>query len=400
MKTTSVRISACIMLVLSMIFVGISLPPQLSSQANSPQADWQFTVEEGKSIRASLPLNNPCSSPHLFRIKSKENFLQFEEPTESVLLEPGPPKSLVARINATELKPEVHNAKLNVECLDCNQDPKCGQLRKEFVVEVTVTKSASQTSQNTNQTAAPNTTIPQGDQEARELNAEGPKIPQSFDQSNFKFTAFVPPGDSPLFLDYELEQPGYVILAIIEKKKRFILPFFYEFRGTSVGRHEELIRLPAYLGGGSSPSVATYTIRALSEQTLRPIVVIIHGLSVGEQAVGSSGLDRLRFEPRDIQVIGDRPATNANYSFRAVRPFNGGAKAYVRLLNGRSSVEVSSQAFTRNIGPGEVISDVWDCKKDGRPSLGKHMLFVKAWFTIQEGGAFAFASSSQVLVRR
>jgi hypothetical protein len=183
-----------------------------------------------------------------------------------------------------------------------------------------------------------------------------------------------------------------VILIITVKRK---LPFVYIFPETSVGLHEELIQLPAYLG--DNPSVASYSIKAVSERMFGLAPLIIHAFAVGEEAVGSSGIDRVSFEPRNVNVVRGLPERNATYSFRAIRPFSGGATADIRRINGSSAVMVSAQLYNRRIERDETISGEWDCKRGGTPSLGKHKLFVKAWFTIQNGGAFALVFSPSLV---
>jgi hypothetical protein len=111
------------------------------------------------------------------------------------------------------------------------------------------------------------------------------------------------------------------------------------------------------------------------------------------------GIESVTFTPRDIRVVGNRPSTNASYSFRPTLAFNGGAKAEVRLTQGGTSTLVSRQPFDR-LEAGRTVSGVWDCMKSGAPSLGRHTLFVTGWFTVQRGGNWAFVHSQPVVVRR
>jgi len=227
------------------------------------------------------------------------------------------------------------------------------------------------------------------------ISKKGPIFQAKFNLSDFKFKAFVKGG--PLFFDYELEQPGHVTLTIKVKKAK---PFVYEFRGTSAGRHEETITLPSHLGG--KPLVASYSIKAVSDKTTGAglVPLDVHAMAVGE-AVGSSGITEVNFQPRDVQMIQGRPAANATYSFRAIRPFSGGLAADVMLVVGGMSETVSTQSYRRQIARGELVEGVWDCKKGRMPSLGRHRLSVRAWYTLQTGGSFAIGNSLQtVLVRR
>lgn len=411
MKIASARVLQCFLLVPSIIFAGMLVPSQLTSQAESPlpvskkelspgsratqkpvptqtpagqynqpqQKVLSYTINEGETNSYPLTLNHYCLTQKLMRIKSGKKFFQFEEPTDSVLFKSGP-NNFSVRIDATGLKEGLHRVEVSVECFNCDEEPKCPQVANKFKVEINVTRQSSQTYQGA-----------QGDKEVQELSTNGPQFPATLNLSDLKFKAFVK-GNSPLFLDYELEQPGHVILIITAKKK---LPFVYKFPGTSAGRHEKLITLPAYLGNG--PLVATYSIKAVSERMFGLVPLVINAFAVGEEAVGSSGLGSVNFEPRSVRLVRGQPDRNATYSFRAIRPFSGGAKAHILRINGSSAVKISAQDYNRRIERNETITGVWDCKQDGTPSRGRHQLFVKAWFTVQTGGSAAFAFSRSLV---
>lgn len=225
--------------------------------------------------------------------------------------------------------------------------------------------------------------------EAKKLSKEGPNIAATFNPSDFIFDAYVH-GGWPLFFDYELEQPGRVRLTIKVKDGG---SFTYEFKG-SAGRHGELITLPSHLA--SETAVASYFIKAVSDDSPGAALIPfeLHALAVGK-AVGSSGLTQLLFSPREVRIIRGRPAASASYSFSAIRRFSGGARADIRLMSGGLSKRVGGKSFERSIAPGETVSGAWNCKKDGKPSLGRHKLFVKAWFTLQDSGSWALAQSQE-----
>jgi hypothetical protein len=428
MKIASAGIPRCFLLVFSIIFVGMPPPSQLISQAKlssipvtkkelnpipdttqrpaptqtpagqggePSQAVKQFQVEEGTSKPVTLELNNDCRLPHQYRVNSDKKNFKFEGQTDSVVFQPGLPKNFTIRIDAKNLKQGVSRVMVSVECLDCKNEPACGPIKKVFAVEVAVTKQSSPTLQGNSKIAASPPTGSsqgtQGDKEVQELSINGPQFPATLNLSDLKFKAFVM-GNGPLFLDYELEQPGHVILLITVKRK---LPYIYRFPETRVGRHEKLIKLPAYFGDG--PLVATYSIKAVSERMFGLVPLIIHAFAVGEEAVGSSGLGRVSFEPRNINVVRGVPDRNATYSFRAVRPFSGGADADIRRINGSSATSVSVQHYSRRIERDETITGVWDCKRDRTPSVGRHKLLVKAWFTVQDRGASSFVFSPSLV---
>lgn len=228
-----------------------------------------------------------------------------------------------------------------------------------------------------------------GKSDVKKVAESGPKIAAAFSLSDFTFDALVD-GGWPLYFDYELEQPGLVRLTINVKKVGSV-PFVFK-RGA--GRHEELVRIPASLA--SRPAVASYSIKAVSDDTpgATPISIDINALAVGK-AVGSSGLTQLRFSPREVRTVKGLPADSASYSFRSIRHFSGGARAEIRLWSGGRSKVVGSKSFDRAIAPGETVSGTWDCKKGGKPSLGRHKLLVRAWFTLQDSGAWNIAQSRE-----
>jgi hypothetical protein len=225
---------------------------------------------------------------------------------------------------------------------------------------------------------------------AKKLSKEGPTFAATFNPSDFTFDAFAQ-SNWPLFIDYELEEPGHVWLTIEVKKAP---TFTYKFKGTRAGRHEESITLPSHLAGETA--VAAYSIKAVSDNApgARLISFTLHALAVG-RAVGSSGVTQVVFSPREVRVIAGRPAASAAYSFRAIRRFSGGARADIRLMSGGFSRRVGGNSFERAIAPGETVSGAWNCKKGGKPSLGRHKLFVKAWFTLKDSGSWAIAQSRE-----
>jgi hypothetical protein len=231
--------------------------------------------------------------------------------------------------------------------------------------------------------------------EIEKLSAGGPQLPPTFNPSDIQLRGLIN-GGWPLHIEYELGQPGTVTLTVSVDG---FPPFIAEFRGMQAGRHEELLHLPRELGG---LNVATYAIKAVDDTPgaagLESFVLL--SLAVGN-SVGSSGLYRLSFQPRDVRVARNRPSHKVTYSFQTRRPFSGGANADIYRVDGLSEVRVGRQSYDRKLKAGETVTGSWDCMRDGEPSLGRHQLLVQAWFTIRDGdGSFALAQSSPVVVRR
>jgi endo-1,3-1,4-beta-glycanase ExoK len=138
-KAHNARLWAIVLFALALLFpVNRSLH---SAAGGIMQGGLRVEVEEGKSARSTLTINNRCSVAHLFRIRSKPGFLHFEQDTDSVLIEAGSIKRLVVRLDATRLKSKTHRGNVVVECIDCKKEPGCSQNRDEVPVEMVVVES-------------------------------------------------------------------------------------------------------------------------------------------------------------------------------------------------------------------------------------------------------------------
>ena len=277
--------------------------------------------------------------------------------------------------------------------------------------------------------------------ELETLSRNGPAIPAVFTMNELRFRALFK-WDWALHFVYELAQPGAVTLTVSVDGHDH--PVVFNVRGLVRGIHmlsanlNHACKIPLPGGIGT----ATYSIKAVTARPPADGVVpfFVRAIAAGPRgergaalwrgdAVASTsgdfswlrgarltdaaygfapasyqvavplGISRLIFTPRDIRVVGGRPNANAAYSFSVTLPFNGGAEAQVLLLDGGSSARVSRQAFNRRLEAGETINGTWDCMRDGSPSLGRHRLYVKAWYTIQAGGKWSFLSSDPVVVR-
>lgn len=284
-------------------------------------------------------------------------------------------------------------------------------------------------SQGTNPTRPP---APVSDTEAEELSKKGPQFADTFDLNDFKFKAFLNNG---WWLDfvYTLTQPATVTLTILVDS----LPVVVEDFRMNAGWHEELIRLPNPTG---KLGVATYSIKAVTDKPPAADVIpfTVLSMAAGELASASARGDRLTFPPaypapfrgarftnaaygfdpapsgtnvplglvavtftpRDIPLLQGRPSANATFSFRAARTFSGGARADIRLIEGGKSTLVGGDLYEGQLGAGQTVSGLWNCMRDGSPSVGRHVLFVKAWFTLQAGGNWSFVHSAPLVVRR
>jgi len=236
------------------------------------------------------------------------------------------------------------------------------------------------------------------DSDSKKLSKDGPQFPERFSTSDLTLKAFVR-GAWPLFIAYELEQPGLVTLEIQSKDGP---PFVHTFGGTRPGRHEEMFALPAQLG--DKPLAAVYSIKAVSDATpaARPVPLHLYAFGAGDKAVGSSGFDWVNFQPGTVV---SHQRERASYSFHAIRDFTKATADFMRLGRGPDreivAQRVARKDFKKGVRRGQTISGDWDCQPRGRASVGLHELYVRGWRGLGEGGDWMVTSSvpQRVLVQ-
>jgi len=430
MKDTSPRVPQKFLLVAPLILVGVCaapataarpkaqsvfaaapLPPPPPQADKSPDVFMRVTVMQGEVWRGPIVLTSVCL-PHRISVRSSARFLRFQQPTDSVTVGQNMPLRLSAVIDAAGLNPKVHVVELSLKCHDC-KSVNCTHTTSKLRVEVVVVKPS---------------TTPAA--ELEELSRNGPSVPAVLAADDFRFRALFRLGWA-LDLVFELARPGAVTLTVTPDGHA--TPLVYNVRGLSAGAHTISFSLPkaSELQRPAVTGAANYSIKAVTDgpadEDVEPFVLI--SLAAGEPSAARSddfapprdarpgaaaygfaparrragvplGVEAVTFAPRDIRVVGDRPSASAAYSFRATLPFNGGAGAEVRLFKGGSSTLVSRRSVER-LEAGQTVSGDWDCMKEGAPSLGRHRLLVRAWYTVQKGGNFSFAHSAEsVVVRR
>jgi hypothetical protein len=117
----------------------INSMPSMAQKTEQP--GWHVELEEGKSTRSNLSINNRCSAPHVFRVKNKIKYLRFEQAADSILVGANSTKEIGVQFDATGLKSKKYRDKLLVECLDCKKEKTCRQDREELLVEMIVIKA-------------------------------------------------------------------------------------------------------------------------------------------------------------------------------------------------------------------------------------------------------------------
>jgi len=242
------------------------------------------------------------------------------------------------------------------------------------------------------------------DPDSQRLSDDGPQLPQTFSPSDLTVKAFVK-GGWPVFIAYELEQPGVVTLQINFVSPRFVHcpPYFHTFGGRRVGSHEEVFPLPEKFADEPQPLASVYTIKAMSDLTPKARRVPLHlrAFGAGPKAVGSSGFDWVKFEPGRVAA---RQHERASYSFHAIRYFPRATADFMRIERGPDR-EIVAHLVGRNehgqVRIDVVVSGHWDCRMAGRASVGLHELYVRGWHSLGEGGDWMVTSSvpQRVLVQ-
>ena len=242
------------------------------------------------------------------------------------------------------------------------------------------------------------------DHDTQRLSDDGPQFPETFSTSDFSVKAFVK-GGWPVFIAYELEQPGVVTLQINFLSPQFVHcpAYFHTFGGRRTGHYEEVFPLPEKYADEPQPLASLYTVKAMSDLTpqARRVPLHLRAFGAGPKAVGSSGFDWVKFEPGRVVA---RQHERASYSFHAIRYFPKATADFLRLQRGRDG-EIVARLVGRNwhgqVHNNDVVNGYWDCLMDGQTSVGLHELYVRGWRSLGEGGDWMVTSSvpQRVLVQ-
>jgi hypothetical protein len=218
------------------------------------------------------------------------------------------------------------------------------------------------------------------------LGHDGPQVPKEFNMNAFVITGLVHPS-WPVVLDFMIESPGSARIEIIAGKRRF--------RATITNKANRrgyaIVRLPSDFG--TKLQTATYQIRSLPAAAGKtPPKLRIYGLGAGEKAVGSVAIDQLTFQPATIH-----PKANeaADYGFHAHSAFDGVRAEFIftTLYNGRLLVQKDQEEKLSPIPEGERAKGKWK----GQGKSGEHMLQIRAWRGLENGGDWVVAWSPDIV---
>lgn len=229
------------------------------------------------------------------------------------------------------------------------------------------------------------------------LAAEGPRFESVFRFSCLPIQALVR-GEWPLLIDYQLEEGTVATLEIhLPGRDPVILPLPGGF-----DRQAQTLLLPANLGEG--PQAAVLLFRALIVQSSPPVPgrFVLFGLAAGPRVLEMPIPDELVFQPGEIHL---GAKDQAHFGFHGRTAFK---RAAVDILNvderegttharlARSYPVAGGIAAETRTGEEPLLS--WNGTLDDKQvSLGPHKLQVRAWSSLEDGGDWAVAWSSDVV---
>lgn len=221
------------------------------------------------------------------------------------------------------------------------------------------------------------------------LGHDGPQVPKQFDMNSFEIKGLARPS-WPVVLDFILDSPGAVQIDIIAADSKH----HYRATMTNTPNHRAygIIHLPPDFG--TKLQTAVYAVRSLASpgaNTPAPQLRTF-GLGAGDKAVGSVAIDQLTFKPATIH-----PAVKevANYGFHAHSAFDGVRAEFIftTLYNGHVLIEKDQEAKLSPIPEGERARGTWE----GKGKSGEHMLQIRAWRGLENGGDWVVAWSPDIV---
>jgi hypothetical protein len=218
------------------------------------------------------------------------------------------------------------------------------------------------------------------------LSREGPQVPKEFDLSGFTITGLVHP-NWPVVLDFMIDAPGAARIVITAGK--------HHFQATITNqpnrRGYAIIHLPANFGTRlQTGTYQVYSIPATAGKA--PPKLRTYGIGAGDKAVGSVAIDQLTFQPATIHP---KAKEVADYGFHVHSAFDGVRAEFIftTLYNGRVLVQKDQEEKLSPVPEGERAKGTW--KGQGKP--GEHMLQIRAWRGLQNGGDWVVAWSPDIV---
>lgn len=228
----------------------------------------------------------------------------------------------------------------------------------------------------------------------QQLLEDGPQFERAFSMACIPVRGFVR-GGWPLVIDYQAE-PGTIasVEIHVEGREPVVIPL-----GGGSGHNLLKLKLPDRLGDQLSP--ALFLVRGVKDQPGAPVLgrINVFGLGAGPRAVGSVAIDQVEFKPGTMSI---RKNETARFSFFSHADFNRAAAEVLRVVNRDGDLQVQ---LARSIPlSGGVAAGTWVGRQEARiwdgtdanlqPSLGQHMMQVRAWLSAQDGGDWVTAWSA------
>ena len=217
----------------------------------------------------------------------------------------------------------------------------------------------------------------------------GPEFPKEFDMNGFVVKGIAGP-NWPVVLDFLIDSPGLVRIDIITADKHHAA---FTLTNTPNQRAYGIFHLPPDFG--TKLQTAVFQVRSMpaaGTNTAAP-TLRTYGMGCGERAVGSVAIDQLTFQPATIHPKAKEVAT---YGFHSHSAFDGVREEFIftTLYNGHILVQQDQEERTPSaVGEGERAKGTWE----GKGKAGEHMLQVRAWRGLENGGDWVVAWSPDIV---
>jgi len=226
----------------------------------------------------------------------------------------------------------------------------------------------------------------------------GPEVPKQLDMSSFAVKGLVGP-NWPVVLDFMLDSPGSAQIEITAADKHHMQA---TLTNPPNRRAYGIFRIPPNFG--TKVQTAVFQVRSVAAAaTTTPAAagagtraaapgLRVYGMGAGERAVGSVAIDQLTFQPA---IIHPKAKEVATFGFHAHSAFNGVRAEFIftTLYNGHILVELDQEQKLSPIPEGERAQGTWE----GKGKTGQHMLQVRAWRGLENGGDWVVAWSPDIV---
>jgi hypothetical protein len=219
------------------------------------------------------------------------------------------------------------------------------------------------------------------------LGREGPRLANSLDMSGFTVTGLAR-GNWPVAVDFLISEPGTVEVDVVIPNQ----PSFHaSLANTPNTRGIAIFRLPENFTDGLKTAVWQFHFASAGGVNPAP-GLRMYGIAAGDHAVGSVAIDQLTFLPAEVHPKVKEVAT---YGFHAHSAFDGADADFVftATRNGHVLAQKDKEQTLNSISAGAQDSRTWSA--NGK--AGQHMLEVRAWRGLPNGGDWVVAWSPDIV---